>query len=472
MLKETLVQDNLNDLIRVGEEIREALPLQTPDLDPQRTRQFGDPSAEPVRVIFGQRVYAQTSEHARSEPDREIGGVLLGRAFRHEGACYVEVSESLRAPNTEAGATHVTFTDTSWQAMGQEGERRFPGLRIVGWYHTHPKMSIFVSSQDVFFHSHFFKEEWQVALVIEPHKHLAGFFIWRNGQLLPAAGFYERFDIERRSVISWKHQHAPVHRAPTLPPEFATAVAVDAATPAVQRRSWLMIGANVLLAATLLVATLSLLLVREQQAQVGTLQTAVAELREVDSTAAEALPAAAATVERANGQTLLLQTSVAQLQATVDTQAIVTATTVTAQPASSEVPSPAATTAGVSQGVLSLVSLRVASSEGAGGEPPPIITGQEITFIVTLAAAEFTVVEQLEIELRGPSSIEPIRIAVPDARGLTVGVEPHDVEVQATLNAPGTYEAVVLIRLTGQGELLPAGSKPQNTKLEVQAAAP
>jgi proteasome lid subunit RPN8/RPN11 len=84
-------------------------------------------------------------------------------------------------------------------------DEKFPDKDLVGWYHSHPKMSVFLSNYDLFIHNHFFPHPWQVALVIEPHANVGGFFIRdRNGNLDDRVyyGFHELVG-GGNSVVQW-----------------------------------------------------------------------------------------------------------------------------------------------------------------------------------------------------------------------------------------------------------------------------
>jgi proteasome lid subunit RPN8/RPN11 len=217
-------------VIKVGDEINDEVGLGSPDLGRRKHRRWGNPERDDVRIIFSQKAYAQASTHAQSEPRREVGGVLLGKVYRAEGVTYVEITETLAAPLTAAGATELTFTLDSWSAINRERERRFPGLTMVGWYHTHPRMAVFLSGADVFLHQNFFPQPWHVALVIEPYSHQAGFFIPKAGQLVAATGFYELFDQAQKSMVTWRLPPTPT--APVAAPDVVSvAPAADLAPP-------------------------------------------------------------------------------------------------------------------------------------------------------------------------------------------------------------------------------------------------
>lgn len=197
----------MNDdfVIKIGDEIAEGIEIKNPPLEEGKYKIWGEPEAAPVRIIVGQRVYQQVMHHTQQHPTHEVGGVLLGRAYNHEGNTYVEAIESLAAPETHAGPAHLTFTPDSWSAINQQLEKEHPDLKIVGWYHSHPRMDIFFSGQDRFLHKNFFPEPWHIALVVEPHKHYGGFFTWQDDEIRPAKGFYELFDVSNESIINWRN---------------------------------------------------------------------------------------------------------------------------------------------------------------------------------------------------------------------------------------------------------------------------
>jgi hypothetical protein len=73
-------------------------------------------------------------------------------------------------------------------------------------------MGIFLSHYDTWLHKNFFPEPWQVALVVEPHESLAGFFIRQpDGELDPTRyyGFYEVDGGSGYSIVRWNNlQHS------------------------------------------------------------------------------------------------------------------------------------------------------------------------------------------------------------------------------------------------------------------------
>jgi proteasome lid subunit RPN8/RPN11 len=165
-------------------------------------------SQTPVAVFVTQSAYAHVVVHAASELDIEVGGVLVGKWCTDVGSDrqFVVVETALPARFTRQGSVFLTFTQDSLVDLHAEIEANFQGKQIVGWYHTHPRLGVFLSQYDTWLHTHFFPEPWQVALVVEPLTDTGGFFIRQgNGELNPSQyyGFYELDGSSGRSLVHW-----------------------------------------------------------------------------------------------------------------------------------------------------------------------------------------------------------------------------------------------------------------------------
>jgi proteasome lid subunit RPN8/RPN11 len=168
-----------------------------------------DDNAKPlVSVFVAPAAFNQFTEHSIIDLENEVGGGLVGS--RHVDVRtdeqFVLIEGVIPARFTRHSNTHLTFTQDTFVAMIDELEERFPKKQLVGWYHTHPRMGIFLSNYDLWLHDHFFKKPWQVALVIEPHAGLGGFFIrQKEGNLDPQRyfGFYEILAEDCVSRVEW-----------------------------------------------------------------------------------------------------------------------------------------------------------------------------------------------------------------------------------------------------------------------------
>lgn len=177
---------------------------------------FEGPGFRPRLAVFvTQAAYGQAVSHAASEGDQEVGGLLAGNwCMDADGARqYILVETALPARFTRQGKVFLTFTQDSLVDLHAEMEERFPDRQIVGWYHTHPGMGVFLSHYDTWLHANFFPEPWQVALVIEPHSDIGGFFVRQeNGELDPGRyfGFYEMDGEAAGSVVHWQNMQDEV----------------------------------------------------------------------------------------------------------------------------------------------------------------------------------------------------------------------------------------------------------------------
>jgi proteasome lid subunit RPN8/RPN11 len=163
-----------------------------------------------VPVFMTQKAYVKINVHAGSDLENEVGGWLVGkwRADIDSGEKFIVVEAILPALHTQHGSAYLTFTQDSQVAMYDEMDDRYPDSELVGWYHTHPRMGVFLSKYDLWLHKHFFPNPWQVALVIEPHSRTAGFFIPKaDGSLDPRYyhGFNEIHNRSERSVVHWQN---------------------------------------------------------------------------------------------------------------------------------------------------------------------------------------------------------------------------------------------------------------------------
>ncbi len=143
------------------------------------------PTGVSLSVFLHQRANRTIAQHARQNARCEVGGVLLGEVRQDaQGQLFVVVTHALQAEFAAEARGHLTFTSKTWLKIHQAHEAQYPDKAIVGWYHTHPGWTVFLSDWDLFIHRNFFQEPWQIALVVDPSLDRAGFFIWEGRQVL------------------------------------------------------------------------------------------------------------------------------------------------------------------------------------------------------------------------------------------------------------------------------------------------
>lgn len=208
LLPDKIMQDKpVRPIVSGGSPRRARIPLHRA----QRWLAEGENGRAPsLQVFVTQTAFKAINNHANSDLDNEVGGWLAGRWCRDIDTKteYVVVEALLPAQQVRSGSTFLTFTHDSQVAMLAALEERYAKKGIVGWYHTHPRMGLFLSGYDIWLHDHFFPHPWQVALVVEPHSHTGGFFI-RNGKheldTRRHYGFYELHNRRHESIVDWKN---------------------------------------------------------------------------------------------------------------------------------------------------------------------------------------------------------------------------------------------------------------------------
>ncbi len=162
-----------------------------------------------VSVFVTRPAYIRICVHACSA-EVEVGGALIGQwcVDDQTGEEFIIVKHVLPARHTRQGSVYLTFTKDTIVDLHDQIEQRFEGEKIVGWFHTHPRMGVFLSHYDTFLHRNFFPEPWQVALVVEPFTSVAGFFIRQtDGTFDPTRyfGFCEMDGAFGQSVVRWQN---------------------------------------------------------------------------------------------------------------------------------------------------------------------------------------------------------------------------------------------------------------------------
>lgn len=164
----------------------------------------GKPDPEKLQILVGGEAFAKIDRHIRSDTTHEVGGFLIGKPYEWEGKQYVEVIDAMEADATSSSQVHLTFSSNTWMLAQNLLREKFPEMNIVGWYHTHPRMELFLSSQDLSIHEGFFREPWHVALVLDPTRQAASFFAWDDERVREMAGYQIRFPTDITEKQHWK----------------------------------------------------------------------------------------------------------------------------------------------------------------------------------------------------------------------------------------------------------------------------
>ena len=160
---------------------------------PQNILPVGERVEEDKSIYISQPVYKEIHKFTQNKTTNESGGMLIGTVIDEFGKTNIIVNGFVEAKYCEATPTTLKFTHETWEYVHKEMDKKYPGQKIVGWIHTHPNFGIFLSEYDKFIQENFFKEDYQIAYVVDPIQDIEGFYFWINGKIERCKGFY-KFD--------------------------------------------------------------------------------------------------------------------------------------------------------------------------------------------------------------------------------------------------------------------------------------
>jgi proteasome lid subunit RPN8/RPN11 len=126
------------------------------------------------------RAYSQVMSHLTDET-AEQGGLLIGHAWGNTNTppniARVEIVEAIPSVNNIATGYSLQMGTQVWTAastrIAQLTQGGVSSLLIVGWFHSHPRLSAFFSATDRATQSAFFNHAYSVGWVIDPFAQLA-----------------------------------------------------------------------------------------------------------------------------------------------------------------------------------------------------------------------------------------------------------------------------------------------------------
>ena len=112
----------------------------------------------------------------------ETAGFLLGQyvegTAQKERKMYEVVCEVfIPAQHIQSNQLEVEFTPETFRDLAAKSDK-YPNLKILGWFHTHPNWGVFLSDRDENIHENYFRKKWQIAVVVDPLSDKIGIFTW------------------------------------------------------------------------------------------------------------------------------------------------------------------------------------------------------------------------------------------------------------------------------------------------------
>lgn len=138
---------------------------------------------EEHRVFINRPVLEQVTAHLQSNTTVELGGLLVGLPYYASAldAYLVVVRDSYSAEGGKETPVSFEYTSDTWHQLTPKLQGMPAEYVVVGSYHSHPGLGVFLSSTDIDTQVNVFSQEWQVALVIDPIRNETAFFISQAG---------------------------------------------------------------------------------------------------------------------------------------------------------------------------------------------------------------------------------------------------------------------------------------------------
>lgn len=143
-----------------------------------------------IGIHIRQATLRKVDDYLSGDKSNELGGVLIGDVCETEqGERFIKIENMIFAMHASSSLSRLTFTHDTWDYINKELEDHHSGKRIVGWFHSHPGHTVFMSSHDIFIHENFFSSTYMVAYVYDPTINERAFFKWNDGKVERAKGF-------------------------------------------------------------------------------------------------------------------------------------------------------------------------------------------------------------------------------------------------------------------------------------------
>ncbi len=144
-----------------------------------------------LKIFILSKTLNQIDGFLSGDMNNELGGVLVGDVCRNrEKKNFILINNFITAKHSNSTLSRLTFTHETWDYINEARENDFPSSKILGWFHSHPGHTVFLSNYDLFIQENFFNIDYMVAYVFDPTIKERGFYHWREGKIVKSDGYY------------------------------------------------------------------------------------------------------------------------------------------------------------------------------------------------------------------------------------------------------------------------------------------
>ncbi|PJB28572.1 hypothetical protein CO110_09215 [Candidatus Desantisbacteria bacterium CG_4_9_14_3_um_filter_40_11] len=163
---------------------------------------WGNVDNKDMAIFVDMAALIKVYRHAKSSSQKEVGGFLIGYPMLEKEKLFVQITDVTPAQHIQSTGEALSFSHQTWKMLDCQMSERFRDKYVLGWYHTHPGIGLFLSPYDTFIHNHFFSLFWQIALVIDPATENHMFFSKKNKKLAESGNYFytQRTEDNARSL--------------------------------------------------------------------------------------------------------------------------------------------------------------------------------------------------------------------------------------------------------------------------------
>lgn len=161
---------------------------------------WGNVEDKELTLFIDANAFIEVKKHSQKRTDREVGGFLIGDAMHEKENLFIQITHIIEVQEIQHKSGEFIFTHEVWKMIDSIMSERHHDKQLLGWYHTHPGIGLFLSPEDRFIQNNFFNQSWQVTLVLDPLTKYQLFYYTRKDKLINI-GFYIYTANENKSVL-------------------------------------------------------------------------------------------------------------------------------------------------------------------------------------------------------------------------------------------------------------------------------
>ncbi len=126
-------------------------------------------SKKPVDLYISEKAFKKLLTHCYdyAEERKEVMGLMVGDRYKWKDKEYTKVDDVVTT-DLDSSSVYVRFNREGFEALFEELDKLPKDYIIVGWYHSHPGHTTFLSATDIRTQEAMFNQDFHSAVVVDP----------------------------------------------------------------------------------------------------------------------------------------------------------------------------------------------------------------------------------------------------------------------------------------------------------------